>query len=59
MKQLNGTSNGYSNQEMKVSALSSNRVNVHATPNPIDSYSKMARNDSKTSGSFNQMEIRK
>jgi hypothetical protein len=55
MNMMNGSNSSHMREGM-----SSNRGNMmNGTPGPLE-YTKMARNDSKTSGNFNnQMEIRK
>lgn len=57
MNMMNGSNGGYNGDR---GGMSSNRGNIaNGTPGPLE-YSKMARNDSKTSGNFNnQIEIRK
>ena len=56
---MNGSNGGYNNGDIR-GGMSSNRGNnLNGTPGPLE-YSKMARNDSKSSGNFNnQMEIKK
>lgn len=54
MNKMNGSNGSYENGHGR-GGMSSNRGNVGAmmngTPGPLE-YSKMARNDSKTSGNF-------
>ena len=60
MNMMNGSNGGMNGSDMRAAGMSSNRGNMmNGTPGPLE-YTKMARNDSKTSGNFNnQMEIRK
>jgi hypothetical protein len=51
MNMMNGSNGGYNGD--RSGGMSSNRANiVNGTPGPLE-YSKMARNDSKSSGNFN------